>query len=513
MSGMGGTLQLLNPTVVAAFRSALVHQGIIALLIFFLLALLWVSVREWVPAARLARQPALDGPLAAEPPGRRVLRIGFGILWLLDGILQMQSAMPLGLPANVIQPSAASSPGWVRHIVDWGAQGWSYHPVSAAASAVWIQLGIGIWLLTATHGRWLRLGGLVSAGWGLVVWIFGEAFGGIFAPGLTWLFGAPGAALLYTVAGLLIALPPQAWRTARLGRLVLAGIGLFLTGMAVLQAWPGRGYWQGSTGNLADMVQGMSQTSQPPFLAALVRGFGSFTAGHGFAVNLVAVIALAAVGLAFLSGQRRVLRPAVLLLLVLCAADWLLIEDLGIFGGLGTDPNSMIPFALIGIGGYLALVSVPAEAIAAEPAPAGPVTTGPATTGPATTGPATTGPATTGPATTGPATTGPATTGPRRQPLPRPRWRSRLRPWRPRTARPHPIARPSLPGATGSAASLRPSAPRTRARWPPQARSAWPSSAWCRWPPRRPARRRPRSSRRRWMVRPRRWISRPRRSS
>ena len=39
MSGMGSTLQLNNPTVVAAFRSALLHQGIIALLIFLLLAI------------------------------------------------------------------------------------------------------------------------------------------------------------------------------------------------------------------------------------------------------------------------------------------------------------------------------------------------------------------------------------------------------------------------------------------------------------------------------------------
>ena len=43
---------------------------------------------------------------------------------------------------------------------------------------------------------------------GLVVWVFGEAFGGIFAPGATWLFGAPGAVLFYCVAG-------DADRTAR----------------------------------------------------------------------------------------------------------------------------------------------------------------------------------------------------------------------------------------------------------------------------------------------------------
>src|SRR4029077_17080269 len=186
MSGMGSTLQLTNSTVVAAFRSALIHQGIIALLIFFLLAMLWISVREWVPATRAATRPA-DGPAAAEPAGRRVIRIGFGVLWVSDGLLQAQPAMPLGLPSNVTEPAAASSPGWVRQLVDFAGQGWAYHPVSAAAAAVWIQVGLGIWLLTAAHGRWSRLGGLATVGWGLAVWVFGEAFGGIFAPVLSWL--------------------------------------------------------------------------------------------------------------------------------------------------------------------------------------------------------------------------------------------------------------------------------------------------------------------------------------
>src|ERR1700722_5755326 len=98
MSGMGSTLQLNNPTVVAAFRAALIHQGIIALLIFFLLALAWVSAREWIPSSRTGGdRPAAASPVT-EPRARRVLRIGFGILWIFDGILQAQQAIPLGLP-------------------------------------------------------------------------------------------------------------------------------------------------------------------------------------------------------------------------------------------------------------------------------------------------------------------------------------------------------------------------------------------------------------------------------
>jgi len=366
MSGMGSVLQITNPTVVAAFRAALLHQGIVALLIFFLLALLWVSVREWAPSARADGGTAAAG-MTAEPRARRLLRIGFGIIWIFDGILQAQAAMPLGLPSEVIQPSAATSPGWVQHIVNWGVRGWTYHPVNAAAAAVWIQVGIGIWLLTAARGRWSRLGGLASTGWGLVVWVFGEAFGGVFAPGLTWLFGAPGAALFYCVAGALVALPEQAWSGRRLGRLLIAALGLFTTGMAVLQAWPGRGFWQGTVhrkpAGLAAMIQQMGQTSQPRFLSSLVSGFGSFTAAHGFAVNLVAVIVLAAIGMALLSGQPRLQRPALAALVVACLADWVLVEDLGFFGGLGTDPNSMIPIALVAVAGFLALTS-PAPAVA-----------------------------------------------------------------------------------------------------------------------------------------------------
>jgi cytochrome oxidase Cu insertion factor (SCO1/SenC/PrrC family) len=371
MSGMGSTLQLNNPTVVAAFRSALIHQGIVALLIFFLLAMLWVSVREWVPGSRTSFGPPAGGR-PAEPRGRQLIRIGFGVLWILDGLLQAQPAMPLGLATNVTEPSADGAPGWVRDLVDFAARGWTYHPVNAAAAAVWIQIGIGIWLVTAARGPWSRLGGLASVGWGLVVWIFGEAFGGIFAPGLSWLFGAPGAALLYAVAGALIALPDRAWAGPRLGRAVLAGTGLFLAGMALIQAWPGNGFWSGTVGgkpgNLASMIQGMAQTSQPRFLSSLVNAFGTFAAGHGFAVNLVLVVAMAATGLALASGRRAVLRPAIGLLVVLCAAVWVLVQDLGVFGGLGTDPNSMLPFALVAVGGYLALAEAPALAEARAPA-------------------------------------------------------------------------------------------------------------------------------------------------
>jgi cytochrome oxidase Cu insertion factor (SCO1/SenC/PrrC family) len=378
MPGMNSGVNVNDPTVIAAFKAALLHQGLIALLIFGLLGLVWIAVRARQPVAAQANgHPGPAGPAAAtvaEPAWRQVLRIGFGLLWVFDGILQAQPKMAIGLPSQVIQPTAASSPHWVQHLVNWAGTTWSYHPMQAGAAAVWIQIGVGIWLVAAPLGRWSRLAGLVSVGWGLVVWVFGESFGGVFAPGLTWLFGAPGAVLIYAVAGALVALPERTWRDPRLGQAILSGLGLFLVAMAVLQAWPGRGFWQGIShgqrGTLAGMTHGMAQTPQPGFLSASVSAFTRFDEAHGFAVNLFAVVALALIGAAFLTGRRRLARPALIAFTVLCLADWLLIEDLGFFGGLGTDPNSMIPFILLAVSGYLALA--PATALATEPATTSP---------------------------------------------------------------------------------------------------------------------------------------------
>jgi cytochrome oxidase Cu insertion factor (SCO1/SenC/PrrC family) len=361
---MGRSLQTGNSLIVSSFHSALFHQFLIVILVVVLCGVAFNVVRT-VQYRRLRDNggtafPTPPANSLPEPTARRLLRIGFGSLWVLDGLLQMQSSMPLGLPSGVIQPSAASSPAWVQHLVNSGATIWSNHPVQAATATVWIQLGLGVWLMVAPRGRWSRLGGAATVAWGLLVWVFGESFGGIFGPGLTWLFGAPGAVLFYCAAGVLIALPERAFSTARLGRIVISLSGVFLIGMAVLQAWPGRGYWQGRGGTLTGMVRIMAQTSQPSFLSSWLSSFASFVSAHGWAVNLFAVVSLATVGGLFLSGRRRLVLGGLIGLSVLCLADWVLVEDLGLLGGLGTDPNSMLPMALLFVGGYVAMVRLPA---------------------------------------------------------------------------------------------------------------------------------------------------------
>jgi cytochrome oxidase Cu insertion factor (SCO1/SenC/PrrC family) len=378
----GMTSGSVDAVLAAAFRSALLHQLLIIAVIFLVLLAAWAALRTWGRGGDSA--DATGGKAAAvawpEPRARTVLRVGFGGLWLVDGILQAQPQMASGLADQVIKPAAASSPGWVQGLAGWGVNFWDYHPVTAAGSAVWIQVGLGLWMILAVRGLSSRLAAVSSLAWGLLVWVFGEAFGGIFAPGLSVLFGAPGAALLYAIAGALLALPDQAWAGPRLGRALLGVTGVFFLGMALVQAWPGNGFWSGTVdgqpGPVAAMAADMAGTPQPRPLAALVSGFGTFAQSHGLAVNLVAVIVLALGGAALCvraarpgwpragSPLARIQpgRAAVAALAACCLTDWVLIQDLGVFGGLGTDPNSMVPLILLFSAGYLGLAPAPLPA-------------------------------------------------------------------------------------------------------------------------------------------------------
>ena len=132
MPGMGRSLQSGNSVIVSAFHTALLHQLFVVLILGALCAIGFNVVRT-IQYRRLKEQGQSTFPSrrtfsGPEPAARRILRIGFGGLWILDGLLQLQSAMPLGLPTSVIEPSASTSPGWVQHLVNDGVSIWSNHP-------------------------------------------------------------------------------------------------------------------------------------------------------------------------------------------------------------------------------------------------------------------------------------------------------------------------------------------------------------------------------------------------
>ncbi len=360
-----------DSTVVTAFRQALGHQLVVVFGLLLVLALAWNIIRT-VQYRRSREAGTLDTPVAdadaepyPEPAARRLLRISFGVLWVFDGLLQTQGSMPLDLPGGVLTPAASSSPGWVQHLVNVGATIWSNHPVTVASAAVWIEIGVGAFLLVAPRGHWSRTAGAIGAGWGLVVWMFGEAFGGLFGQGSSWLFGFPGAAVLYVLAGVLVALPESRWESPRLGRALLRGLGVFFVGMGILEAWPGRGFWSGQAhgsapaGTLVTVARDMAKVAQPPGFSWGVRWFGNVDAAHGWAVNAAVVVLLVGVGALLVLGRTRLLRAGVIAGAVLCLSAWILVQDFGFLGGVGTNPDSLVPMVLVLTAGYLATVRLP----------------------------------------------------------------------------------------------------------------------------------------------------------
>ncbi|MGH9101292.1 MAG: SCO family protein, partial [Acidimicrobiales bacterium] len=160
------------------------------------------------------------------------------------------------------------------------------------------------------------------------------------------------------------------WATPRFSRWTVRVIGLYFLGMALLQAWPGRGFWVGTdrsgAGAVTSMVRAMAQTPQPRFLSSWLGAFAAFDGAHGWGVNLFVVVALAALGTALLTGAPRLVQPAAATGVVLCLATWVLVQDLGFLGGVGTDPNTMVPTALLLVAGWFGVTGAQAPAVVAD---------------------------------------------------------------------------------------------------------------------------------------------------
>jgi cytochrome oxidase Cu insertion factor (SCO1/SenC/PrrC family) len=338
MIGMHHNVSLNNSIVVSLFHHALFEQ------------LLWVIGIAVVILVTLylflARKKGDALTTFAEPAARSYLRWLFGAIWIVDGLLQLQAQMPLGLANVVVRPLTVDTPSWLHTLMNSGIGIWNEHPIALAAGAAWIQIGMGL-LIFVSRGRVGRFAAATSVGWGLLVWLIGNGAGGIFSPGNSILFGWPGAVLFYVVAGAWLALPlknfPQPF-----SRYTLRFFSVVLVLGAVVQTLPGVGFWHGgSTNALKAMSTAMTQTAQPHTLASVVRAGGDLASSLGGGFNLIVIfwLLICAFGmwragdLNWFWPTRLFVAGAVLL--------WFVAEDAPLWGGLATDLNSWLPMAAL----------------------------------------------------------------------------------------------------------------------------------------------------------------------
>lgn len=335
------TIDLTNGLVVASFRHSLFDVGL-----FWLTGLAVLLLVLAVVTGRIDRID--DGDGSEEPRSRTYVRWTFGALWICDGVLQFQASMPLGLANKVVAPMSVNTPGWLHTLMNHAVFLWNTHPITLAVGVAWLQLGIGL-LLLVTRGRSSRIVGGVSLGWAAVIWLIGNGAGGIFTPGASFLFGWPGASLFYVVAGVWLAVRYdtfQKWFARDTLRLlsVVALVG------AVLQCLPSGGFWRrGGANSLTAMTTSMGSISQPRAIAWFVHLTGAVAAslGGGFNALVITWLLLCAVGL-WMANERGWDWPS-RVFAVGCVIFWFGTEDTAVFGGLGTDVNSLLPVALLAL--------------------------------------------------------------------------------------------------------------------------------------------------------------------
>ncbi len=158
MPGMNTGLSTNNPAIVSAFQAALLHQGLLVLLVVALVAVAWNVLRS-LQLRRAAARAGARWPSCHQRRPSRWRDACCGSPSASSGSSTASSRArrrcPLGMVPQAVQPTAAASPAWVQHLVDAGTTIWTYHPVSAAAAAVWAQVGIGAWLLVAPRHSYL----------------------------------------------------------------------------------------------------------------------------------------------------------------------------------------------------------------------------------------------------------------------------------------------------------------------------------------------------------------------
>ncbi len=299
----------------------------------------------------------------------RDLQIALGVVWLVDGGLQLQPFMfTRGFVTQILEPSAAGQPAPLAHSILAMAHYLQPHLVMWNALFALLQLAIGVGLC---FRRSVKPALVVSFVWSLLVWWLAEGLGGVLTGSASPLTGAPGAALLYVVVGL-CAWPRRELAGApanvdvrpqvELGTLARAepsgalgtwgarvGWCAMWLGFAALTIMPDNVRPSGLSALLASSASG-----EPGPLGSLDRALAHLVGGNGMALSILLAVAEVAIGIGAVSRWHP--RGFIVFGAVVAVMFWIVGQDFGgVFSGQGTDPNSGPLVLLLGVAAWGAL--------------------------------------------------------------------------------------------------------------------------------------------------------------
>ena len=294
----------------------------------------------------------------------RTIQIGLGIIWLLDGLLQLQPKMFGPDFANkVILPTAQGQPDLVSSTITHMAHLIALQPTLTDTVFAAVQILIGVGLL---FRETVRPALVLSFVWALGVWALGEGFGMLLTGTASPLTGAPGGALLYVVIGLLV------W-PRRAGTVPAPALAGSASAEGPLGARGGKAVWaivwgamgilwllpaNRAGGTISGAISG-AVTGEPGWLAHV-----QLSVAHAFG-NGGGSVAVACAFLSFVIGLGPLVSRHTTVFLVAGAAlaldYWVFGEAFGqIFSGIATDPNSGPLLVLLALTLYPNRASAPA---------------------------------------------------------------------------------------------------------------------------------------------------------
>jgi hypothetical protein len=225
------------------------------------------------------------------------------VAWLIDGILQFQPYMfAKTFVTGVIMPNTVGQPGVIATPITWIAHQIEPHVALFNAFAATAQVLIGLGLL---YPRTVKPALLASFAWALAVWFSGEGLGGIFTGDASPLTGAPGAALLYVLVGLMCwptssASDTDGERSARLGLIgelkARVIFGALWVGLAALWLFPANDGGSSVHDTIAEVPSGAG------WLTDTLNSAASATSGLGTAIAVAMAIVSCAIGIALWRG-------------------------------------------------------------------------------------------------------------------------------------------------------------------------------------------------------------------
>lgn len=312
---------------------------------------------------------------------KRGIQISLGVIWLLDGLLQLQHQMfTSAFVSQVIRVAENGQPRFVTAPMNLGAHIFLLHPAIFNTLFAITQCGIGLLILWK---KTLKQGLILSILWGLVVWVFGEGYGGIFSGHTLLLMGAPGAVIIYVILALAV-LPKNKDVSKDKSQIAYWIVFLWViiwVGGGVYQLLPG----QNSTTDVSTMVIGnadgapgwlstidtktgnyisnLGSNNQAGTPAQIASGMGmsstqmehmtsddytiASNSGYWFILLLSLIQIFVGVGVLIRGNWRKV---SIYIGILLALLFWVIGESLGgYFTGLATDPNSGPLLILLGL--------------------------------------------------------------------------------------------------------------------------------------------------------------------